>query len=191
MSTKAKPRSKRKLDVSSGWHTYFDATKTQILQNSPDLTKRELYSIVSKMWEEEPNDQRLIYSRMEKRHSRRKKESDESDSDSGFENEKRKHHISAHSVYVNEKQKELQLTNPELTLLERTKIISMQWKKLGYREKLIYENKAKCFNRRIDKDSTDSDEEKYVITKRPKHEEVSFDSFAEETSSNEANDQPY
>ena len=182
MSTRTK-RKKREPDIDSGWSTYSEQKKKEIIEENPDISKRELYSIVSKMWSMEPIEQRMAYSRMEKRHSRRKNTSDESDSDSVFDNEKLKKHVSSHSVFVSEKQRELRDTQPDLTLMERTKLINMQWKEMSYTDKLIYENKAKCINRKIDKESTDSDEEKYEITKHPKKEEKQFDTFFYESSS--------
>ena len=172
---------KKKLDVNSGWKTYLNEVKEKLMQEKPELTKREFYSLASKMWEEEPTTVKSAYARKEKRHNKRKKEYSDSDSDTVFDNEKLKQHISAHSVFVNEKQTELKETHAELTLLERAKIIEKMWKNLSHAEKQIYENKAKCINRRIDKDSTDSDEEKYTITKREKEKEkINFDEYKDD-----------
>ena len=181
-------RKKRAPDIDSGWSKYSEEKKKDILEKNPDLSKRELYATLSQMWNMEPYEARLAYSRKEKRHNRRKNASDDSDSDSDsvFDNEKLKKHVSSHSVFVSEKQRELRETQPDLTLIERTKLINMQWKELSFSDKLIYENKAKCINRKIDKESTDSDEEKYVITKHPKKQETKFDTFIDEYSTKES-----
>ena len=177
----------RKPAVNSGWKPYLEKTKDKLTQENPNLSKLEIYSIASDMWQKEPESQKRIYSRMEKRHNKRKKDSTSSDSDKIFENEKVKRHISAYGVFVNEKQTELRDSRPDLTLLERKNIIDNLWKQLDHAEKNVYVNKAKCINRRIDKDSTDSDEEKCIITRKEKEKEkekdkekITFDEYMDD-----------
>ncbi|EAY16796.1 HMG box family protein [Trichomonas vaginalis G3] len=146
----------------SAWQNFLTQFSEELKMSNPDISKRELYKAASDAWGQKSDQEKDQY-RKPKKKGRSKKIESSDDSSDAFQKENIKKHISAYSVFVNEKQKELKESNPYLTLLERTKIISEMWTSLDKDAKTIYNNKAKCFNRVIDRASSDDENPRYEV----------------------------
>ncbi|EAY03664.1 HMG box family protein [Trichomonas vaginalis G3] len=138
-----------------GYSVFLQETKAKLILFDPNLTKLEIYNKAADLWHKQPTKAKMEYRRKSRLRLPRKKKSDGSDSELGFDNEAKPKRISAYSVFVNEKQQELKLTNPDLTLIERSKLIKEIWNSMSKMERSHYENRAKCFNRNLDKYSSD------------------------------------
>lgn len=140
-----------------GYSAFLQETRAKLHLYEPHLTKIEIYHKTANLWEQQSSQTKMQYRRKAKLRLPRKKKKERQDNDTSFDNEDKVKRISAYSIFVQEQQQSLKITNPNLTLSERTQLIQESWKGMSKLEKSIYENKAKCFNRNIDKFSSEDE----------------------------------
>ena len=138
----------------SPWSIFVELYKPIFTQMYPNESKMEIYKHLRKKWNQFDDEDKHAY--IEK---------------ANFKNravvrlnnqklKKVKHDrktVSAYSLFVEENHKELKVEKPEMSLTERTKFIAEKWKSLSHEQKRPYMNMAKRKTRKMQKCSSESD----------------------------------
>lgn len=155
----------RHRNIHTAWSVFVNQMKPILLKENPDITKRQLYIDLSDMWQHQNDRERSSCTTkakylMQKEHRQK-----------NFRNRNKEDHqkkkISPYSIFVSEKQHEMKVLFPELTLSERSQQIAQLWKNLDQTEKDKYTNQAKRENRKLNKPSSDEDD-CYEVSVHPK-----------------------
>jgi hypothetical protein len=142
----------------TAWSLFVEEMKPKLEKEKEGISKRQIYQELTEQWENQKDEERLIYEKKAKLKNkitlRLQKQYQQTKSSSSEENTKK---MSAYSLFVEDKQTEIKSTHPELTLLERAKIVTQLWRTLDQNEKYAYLNKAKCVNRKLNKGSSEEE----------------------------------
>lgn len=128
----------------TGIYVFMNEEKPLLQATEPLWTKMEVYRSLTKQWEELEEEEKNVYerkadyerrskARLARLRQRRK----------GEKMAKLGPTVSPYAIFVRQQHGELKESNPELTLCERTKMISETWKRMNDDERTPFVNKAK------------------------------------------------
>ena len=143
-------------NVISPWSIFVDVYKPIYMEQNPNESKMEIYKMLKAKWESFDEDDKKVYITKALNH---KRSVTRLKSIHPKNQNKQKLTISPYSIFVEEQHNELKKTNPDMSLLERTKLISAIWKGMSHIEKATYINAAKRKNRYLRKSANEEEED--------------------------------
>jgi hypothetical protein len=141
----------------TGRSIFISERKTQIESDNSEMTKLEIFRMLGDQWDQMDGTTRSKYEK--KADYLRRTESRKTSFARKHKKDGNEARISAFSIFTRERHEVLKKENPELTLTDRGRLISNEWKLMSKLDKIPFINVAKRETRSIRRSLPSEDSE--------------------------------